>query len=116
MDGNQDHLDLLTGAVPFWARQLYTNMLRRRTSIYEQLNANTNNAAQGEGIVRTIDQLRALFQAVDTIREDHFQSMNVADQRSFVELLLHVLENGLLNDADLYVHTAHAVYVGQGCE
>ena len=116
----EEDLESLRQAVPigtgFWAQQLFKNMHRRFTGIFEQLETNRGNVAQGEGIVWTIDQLRALFRAVDTIRADHFATMTIAERQPFVELLINVLKNRLLNNDDLYANFPHTAYAGEACK
>lgn len=100
----------------FWAAQLASNMQRRYSIIVQRLRENVQNAAHGDGVVRTIENLRALFAAIDSIRRDHFQTMSLAERRPFFTLLMDILEYSLLNDHDQYGSSARPAYAGEGVQ
>lgn len=88
-------------------------MQRRYGAILTRLQANIATPGSGAGVPQTIDHLRSLFDAVDTIRTDHFRGMTQAEQLSFFDLLVGAFDR-LVDDTDLFAQTMAPSYAGQG--
>ncbi|KAK4540232.1 hypothetical protein LTR36_009637 [Oleoguttula mirabilis] len=97
-------------------RVLYQALHQRSVEIRQRLQANRVNASQGEGVVRTVDHLRALFSATDNIRRNHFVTMSAAERRPFVALLIWILETILLDDRDQYQDSTRPAYAAEGVQ
>lgn len=87
-------------------------MERRSAAIQQRLEANRRNASQGDGVPRTIDALRGLFDAVEWIRIDHFAMMENPTRQRFVTLLVEALWFLVWNDGDLYANATRPDYAG----
>ncbi|KAK0355872.1 hypothetical protein LTR02_005491 [Friedmanniomyces endolithicus] len=99
---------------PQWSTQLATNMYRRFQTITDGLRRNAAGQG-GQDVVRTIDALRGLYVNIDDIRIRYFgNGMDAVHQRSFMTLLVRIMEYIVQNNEDLYRGTNRPAYAGEG--
>lgn len=110
---DNDDLNSLRRAVPipsrFWSEQLASNMSNRFQKIRAEL-----FHEETAGVVATIDKLRSLFEAIETVRLAYFPTMADEQKKLFLSVLVSGMDLLIHNDNNLYAGRVRAAFAGEG--